>query len=195
MCLCEWMTCPAQSKWRALLCSFTVPHNDWRQTQKGEPGRWFIPTCQCQETPNVPVRGVARRGQSVWTELSFPSHLSLVPLTIVWRIRTTNLICWITDSMVLWFMLLLFMPHIWEQDRTLTPGMSLRLEVTLLAACLRNQRSESESLSRLCLWSMWREALLLTMRFLRTQIGNCRIWSDWKCKGLLPLVALALSGP
>ena len=29
----------------------------------------------------------------------------------------------------------------------------------------------------------------------RTQIGNCRIWSDWKCDGLLPLVALALSGP
>lgn len=85
--------------------------------------------------------------------------------------------------------------HIWEQDRTLTPGMSLGLEVTLLAACLRDQRSESESLSWLCLWSMWREALLLIMRFLRTQIGNCKIWSDWKCKGLLPLVVLSLSGP
>ena len=34
--------------------------------------------------------------------------------------------------------------HIWEQDRTLTPGMSLRLKVAL-AACLRDQRSESES--------------------------------------------------
>ena len=42
---------------------------------------------------------------------------------------------------------------------------------------------------------MWIKALLATTRFLRTQIGNCRIWSDWKCKGFLPLVALALSGP
>ena len=85
--------------------------------------------------------------------------------------------------------------QIWEQDRTLTPGMSLRLEVTLLAACLRGQRPESESLSWLCLLSIWIEALLVTMRFLRTQIRNCRIWSDWKCNGLLPLVALALSRP
>ena len=30
---------------------------------------------------------------------------------------------------------------------------------------------------------------------LRTQIRNYRIWSDWKCNGLLPLVALALNGP
>ena len=28
----------------------------------------------------------------------------------------------------------------------------------------------------------------MTMRFLRTQIGNPRIWSDWKCNGLLLLV-------
>ena len=33
------------------------------------------------------------------------------------------------------------------------------------------------------------------MSFLRTQIRNCRIWSDWKYSGLLPLVVLALSGP
>ena len=32
-------------------------------------------------------------------------------------------------------------------------------------------------------------------RFLRTQMGNCRIWSDWKYSGLRPLVALTLSGP
>ena len=32
-------------------------------------------------------------------------------------------------------------------------------------------------------------------RGLRTQIRSCRIWSNWKCNGLLPLVALALSGP
>ena len=29
----------------------------------------------------------------------------------------------------------------------------------------------------------------------RTQIRICRIWSGWKCNGLLSLVALALSGP
>ena len=33
------------------------------------------------------------------------------------------------------------------------------------------------------------------MRFLMAQIGNCRIWPDWKCNGLLLLVALARSGP
>ena len=64
-----------------------------------------------------------------------------------------------------------------------------------LTACLRVRRPESESLSQLCLWSMWVEALLVTMRLLRTQIRNCRIWSDWKCNGLLPLVVLALSRP
>ena len=85
--------------------------------------------------------------------------------------------------------------HIWELGRTLAPGISLRLEVTPLAVCLRGQSPKSESLSWLCLHPMWIEALLVTMRFLRTQIRNCRIWSDWKCNGLLPLVALALSGP
>ena len=75
----------------------------------------------------------------------------------------------------------------------LAPGTHLRLEVTLLAACLRGQRPESESLSGLCLRSMGMKALLVAMRFLRTQIRNCRIWSDWKYNGLLPLVVTALS--
>ena len=52
-----------------------------------------------------------------------------------------------------------------------------------------------ESLSWLCLLSMWIKALLLSMRFLRTQTGNSRIWSDWKCNGLLLWVVLTLSGP
>ena len=82
-----------------------------------------------------------------------------------------------------------------ERGGTLAPGTSLRLEVTSLAACLRGQRPESESLSWLCLLSIWIEALLVAMRFLRTQIGNCRICSDWKYSGLLSLVALALSRP
>ena len=39
------------------------------------------------------------------------------------------------------------------------------------------------------------EALLVTMRFLRTQIGNYRIWPDWKWNGFLLLIVLALSRP
>ena len=83
--------------------------------------------------------------------------------------------------------------HIWEQGRTLAPWMCLRLEGTLLAACLRGQWPESESLSWLCLGSICTEALLVTMRFLRTQIRNCSICSDWICNGPLPLVVLAFS--
>ena len=30
---------------------------------------------------------------------------------------------------------------------------------------------------------MWMGALRVTMRFLRTQVGSPRIWSDWKCNG------------
>ena len=82
-----------------------------------------------------------------------------------------------------------------QQGGTLAPGTSLRLDVTSLAACLRGQRPENESLSWLCLLSIWIEALLVTVRFLRTQDGNCRIYSDWKYNRLLPLVALALTGP
>ena len=80
--------------------------------------------------------------------------------------------------------------HIWKRSGTLASA-----ALSVLAACLRGQRPESESLSWLRLWSMWLEALLVTVRFLRTQIRNCRIWSDWKCNGLLPLVVLALSRP
>ena len=42
---------------------------------------------------------------------------------------------------------------------------------------------------------MWIEALLVSMRFLRTQTGNCWIQSGEKCNRLLPLVAPARSGP
>ena len=37
--------------------------------------------------------------------------------------------------------------HVWEQGGALAPGRSLSLEVSLLAACLKGQRAESESLS------------------------------------------------
>ena len=84
--------------------------------------------------------------------------------------------------------------HVQEQGGSLAPGTSLRLQVTLLVACLRGQGPESESLSRLCLLSMWIEALLGTMRFLRTHIRNCRICSDWKYGGLLPLAVVTVSG-
>ena len=82
VCLCEWMTHPARSKWRALLSGFMAPPNDWRQSWKREPCRGFIPTCPRRETPNVPARGAARNGRSVWTELPFLGQLFLVPLTI-----------------------------------------------------------------------------------------------------------------
>ena len=80
--------------------------------------------------------------------------------------------------------------RIWKRS-----GAGASAALSVLAACLRGQRPESESLSWLRLWSMWFEALQVTVRFLRTQIRNCRIWSDWKCNGLLPLVVLALSRP
>ena len=83
--------------------------------------------------------------------------------------------------------------HFQEQGGALAPGTSLRLEVTLLAACLRGQRPESESLSRLSRLSMWIKALLVPVRF--WEIGSCRIWPDWKCSGPLPLIVLGLSGP
>ena len=66
VCLCEWITHPAWSKCWALLFGFKLPHNDRRQLPKGEPHWGFTPTCQCRETPNVPARGTARDGQSVW---------------------------------------------------------------------------------------------------------------------------------
>ena len=84
--------------------------------------------------------------------------------------------------------------HIWELGGTLASGTSLRLEITLLAACLRGQSPKSESLSWLCLQSVWIEALLVTMGFWG-HTGHCRIWSGWKCGGLLPLEALALCVP
>ena len=45
--------------------------------------------------------------------------------------------------------------RVWELGGALAPRTSLRLEVALLAACLRGQRLESESVSQLCLWSIW----------------------------------------
>ena len=53
------------------------------QSPKGEPCQGFMPTCQCQETPNLPARGVARNGRSGWAEISFLGHLFLVSLTIL----------------------------------------------------------------------------------------------------------------
>ena len=79
-----------------------------------------------------------------------------------------------------------------ERGGTIVPETFLRL--VGLAGCLRSQQYESESLSWLCHLSVWIEALLVTMRFLRAQIGNCKMWSYWKWYGLL-LVVLALRGP
>ena len=49
-------------------------------------------TCQCQEVLNVSSRGVARNGQSVWSELSFLGQIfsGLFDHSITaWGIRTT----------------------------------------------------------------------------------------------------------
>ena len=109
-------------------------------------------------------------------------------------VETTKLICWLIGFQGIWdpccyYVLLLrpqepslarsrkFQEHIQEWGGVLAPGMSLRLEVAacLLAACLWGQWPESIPLSWLCPWSMWIEALLVTMRFVRTQIRNSRI--------------------
>ena len=81
VCLREWMTRLARSKWWTLLSGFVVPRNVWREPPKGEPCQAFSPTCQCQD-PNIPVRGAARNGQSMWTEVSFLGHFFLVSLSI-----------------------------------------------------------------------------------------------------------------
>ena len=73
-------------------------------------------------------------------------------------------------------------------------GISLRLEVPLLAACLRGQQSESVSVMAVPPVYMDRSTAG-DHEVLRTQGGNCGIWSDRKCNVLLPLVALALSEP
>ena len=126
------------------------------QLQDGEPCWGFILTCQCQETPNVPARRVARDGQSVWTELSFLCRLFLVSDHFVsaWGIRTTNLICPIrgfqgTRDPCCYYVLLL-RPQVWkrlallgaesyksmfrERGGALAPGTPLSLEVSRLPA-------------------------------------------------------------
>ena len=52
-----------------------------------------------KRNPRSLARGVTRNGQSMWTELSFLSHLFLVTdyFVIAWGITTTNLICQIID--------------------------------------------------------------------------------------------------
>ena len=75
--------------------------------------------------------------------------------------------------------------HVWERGGALAPAMSLRLEVTLFAACLRGKRSGKESLSQLCLLSMWTEALLVTMRFFEDTDQELkdlvRLEMQWAC--------------
>ena len=70
VCLCEWMTRPAWSKWGALLWDFTVTsYSLWQKSCQG-----IILICQCQESPKLPLRGAARNGQIVWTKLSLLSE-------------------------------------------------------------------------------------------------------------------------
>ena len=61
-------------------------------------GGLYQPTIQ--EALNVPVRGVARNGKSMWSELSFLGQFfsGLFDHSVTaWGIRTTNLICQIID--------------------------------------------------------------------------------------------------
>ena len=131
-------------------------------------------------------------GLTLLSQSNFP--WSLWPFCNRLVVETTNLICWLIGFQGIWdpccyYVLLLrpqepslarsrkFQEHIQEWGGVLAPGMSLRLEVAacLLAACLWGQWPESIPLSWLCPWSMWIEALLVTMRFVRTQISNSRI--------------------
>ena len=85
--------------------------------------------------------------------------------------------------------------HSWELGGALTPGTFLRLEVVPLAACLGPTTWKWILVTAVHLVYMdGGTPSVATVRFLRTQIGNSRIWSDWKCDGL-HLVRLALSGP
>ena len=63
----------------------------------------FIPTCQCQEAPNVSFGKPTRNVQRVWTKLSFlcQTFRSLWPFHNSLGIRSTNLIYRIID---LWYM-------------------------------------------------------------------------------------------
>ena len=63
-----------------------------------------------------------------------------------------------------------------ERGGALAPGTSLRLDVTLLAACPRGHR---ESWSQPCLLSMWKEALLETARPFED--------TGWELQGLVRL--------
>ena len=62
---------------KVLQCLIMTEDNPKRETCLG-----FLPTCQCLETTNVPAKGAARDGRSIWTKLSFLSHFFLVSLAI-----------------------------------------------------------------------------------------------------------------
>ena len=109
MCLCVWLT---ESLRRTELSMKQVykaePYSVVSRCLKMTEGcpqigsfvrQGFIPTCQCQKAPNVPARGAARNGRSMWTKLPFLSHLFLVfdHSVTAWGIRTPNLNCWIID--------------------------------------------------------------------------------------------------
>ena len=199
------MTCPKQSKWWALLWGFAVPWNDWRQTPKWEPCWGLYTDLPMPRDTQHPCKSSDQKWAKHvdWTFFSRSPFPGLFDHSIIaWGIRTTNLICRIIDFQGTCdpcrYSVLLLKPqtiwmevpslarswklqeHIWDWGGALVSGTSLKLEAILLAACLRAQGPKSKSLSLLCLWSMWVAALLVTMRFLKTQIGNCRIWSDWK---------------
>ena len=70
----------------------------WLHMAYGRNMLLIIPTCQCQEAPDVSF-GPSRNGQSMWTELSFfgQTFQSLWPFHNSLEIRSANLICRIID--------------------------------------------------------------------------------------------------
>ena len=172
---------------------FVVRYNDWRQTPKWKVCRGLYTDLPMPRDTQHPCEGkgqkwVKRVDQIFLSWSAFPGLFD--HSIIVWGIRTTNLTCQIIDFQGTCdpcrYSVLLLRPqtiwmkapslarnwklqgHVWEQGGALVPGTSLRLEVILLAGCLRVQSPKSKSLSWLCLWSMWVEALPLIMRFLKT---------------------------
>ena len=86
--ICEWMTCPVQSKWGALLYSFAVTlYGLWQKPCQG-----FIPTCQwtslvAQMVRRLPIMWetqVQSLGQEDLLEKEMATHSSVLAWKIPW---------------------------------------------------------------------------------------------------------------
>ena len=127
----------------------------------------FIPTCQCQEAPNVSFRDRPEMGKAR-TELSFLSQTfrSLWPFHNFLRIRATNLsghrLSGDCDLCCHCVLLLRFQTWVGSREAPSLP---------------RNRKFRSR-------WN-----------FSSKSISEVKRYSDWKYNEFLPLVTLALGGP